>query len=345
MTIHRGAAVITALLVLGAGCGRYDVRNGATSTPMPAAEPFTPVATAPEPTLIDVADPRPGDLRTDADADVLPPGYVAGTGVYAAADVAYGPDPAQVLDLYLPGATDAPVVLFLHSGGWVGGDEDALRPMVLRFVERGYAVASVSYRLAPDHIFPAQIHDVKLAIRWLKLFGETYGLIDGDRIVVYGISAGGHLAAFVAATPGRFEPSGLAPELATFDSSVVGIVSVVGPTDLVDFYRQPHPWALPITEAMVGCSPCADAQLAEASPITHLGPSLPPAYWAYGGLDDDFVHWSAQGVAIASAWGEQAGPGSSWLDVIDDQGHNIDHTTINQRAVEEFVDLATGVRS
>jgi acetyl esterase/lipase len=213
--------------------------------------------------------------------------------------------------------------------------------MVMRFIERGYAVASIGYRLAPAHTFPAQIHDVKRAIRELKVFGEREGLIDGDRIVVFGTSAGGHLAALAGATPGSFEPADLTPEQATFDSTVAGVVSVVGPTDLISFQEQSI-WP-DLAATFLGCEACSAAQLAEASPLTHLGPDLPPAYWAYG-ANDDVVDPTAQGAAIASAWAEQAGPDSSWFDLIEGHGHNIPHWAINQRELEKFVAYAIAQR-
>ena len=203
----------------------------------------------------------------------------------------------------------------------------------------------MGYRLAADHTFPAQINDAKHAIRYLKALGAREGLIDGDRMVLFGTSAGGHIAALVAATPGLFEPAGLTAEETTFDSSVAGLVSVVGPTDLVSLDAPgTDDWIRDLARAMLGCDPCSDAQLAEASPTSYLSPDLPPAYWAYGRTDDHLVHWYTQGVVIASAWAEQVGPGSSRLDLIDGQGHNIFHWSINQRALEEFVDVAVGRR-
>ncbi|MEZ5245618.1 MAG: alpha/beta hydrolase [Acidimicrobiales bacterium] len=293
------------------------------------------------PTL--VADARPGDLRIDPEADALPVGYVAEPADEVIRDISYGPDDAHRMDLYLPDATNAPVVVYLHHGGWTGGDRGDVPDMVLRFVERGYAVASVGYRLAPEHPFPAPMHDVKRAIRELKVFGDETGLIDGDALVLYGISAGGQLAAFAAATVGEFEPEGLTAAQAARDSSVAGIVVVVGPTDLVELYDHPHGWARPMTGAHAGCDPCTGEQLALASPITHVHADMAPAYWAYGGLDP-LVDAAAQGRLIAEAWAEAAGGDASWLDVVENESHVLDETMVNQRSLEAFVDLAAGRR-
>lgn len=286
-----------------------------------------------------VADPVGGDLRFDEKADVLPLAYEPPPPAFTIRDVAYGPDPAQRLDLHLPVEPHAPVVVYLHAGGWIAGDKADVPDLVLRFVERGYAVASIGYRLAPQHTFPAPVHDVKRAVRTLKAYGTEGRAIDGDRMVLFGTSAGGHLAAFVAATPGVYEPEGLDPAVAGFDSTVVGLVSAVGPTDLVSFYDHDNGWARPLTSAFLGCDPCGDDELAAASPIHHLHPDLPPAYWAYG-PEDALIDVDSQAVAMANAWAAAAGPDSSWLDLVDGLGHNLDENTVNQRAIEAFVDRA-----
>jgi len=322
--------------------------RGPTALPRTTEDPAVPVdggenapAVRAAALAVTVPDPRGGDLRIDSDADVLPLSYSPPAAATTILDVAYGSDPAQQLDLYLPLNRNAPVVMFLHSGGWISGDKRNVPDMAMRFVERGYAVVSVEYRLAPQHTFPAQVHDVKHAIRWLKSYGEHAGLVDGNRIVAYGTSAGGHLAAFIGATPGRYEPTELSHDETRFDSTIVGVISVVGPTDLVQLYAQPHPWAAGLAGLFMGCDlACRDEQLAEASIDGYLHADLPPAYWAYGRLDP-LVEPHTQGRVIADAWAADAGVDSSWLDIVDDHGHNVDESSINQRFVEEFVDLAT----
>jgi len=232
-------------------------------------------------------------------------------------------------------------VLFIHPGGWGSGGRDLVPAMVLRFVERDYAVASVDYRGAPDAIFPAQLEDVKRAIRRLKEYGADTGSVAADRIVVYGASSGGILASLVAATPGRFEPVDDPVPQPGVDSAVAGVVSVVGPTDLVSLFDEPNPWAEGAIGIWLGCGPCTDTQLGAASPIDLLQPGLPPAYWAFGGLDA-VVPAATQGPTMAEAWAEVAGADNSWLDVVDGAGHNLDHTVLNQRAIEDFVDRAVG---
>ena len=290
--------------------------------------------------VVVVHDPRPGDLRSDSNADVLPSDYTAPEAHTTILDIAYGDAPEQKLDLYLPAEPFAPVVMYLHSGGWVSGGREIVPPMVLRFVERGYAVASIGYRLAPDHPFPASVEDVKRALRWLRVSSQRDGLIDGERIVVFGTSAGGHIAALVGATPGRFEPTDLTPEQAAVDSTVAGVISIVGPTDLTTFSR-PDSWAESLSEALLGCDPCSPEELAEASPITYMDHELPPAYWVYG-ENDTLVDAVTQGAVAASTWAAQPGESSSWFDLVGGCGHNIDCSTLNQRSLEWFVDHAVG---
>ena len=129
-------------------------------------------------------------------------------GIEYAAVLGYRP---LLLDLYLPdpGASpgQAPVVLFLHGGGWglgsrteVGPPFDDWQPSFFeRLAQAGFAVASADYRLSGEARFPAQLHDAKAAVRWLRRNAGEYQL-DGDRIVAWGASAGGHLAALLGLT-------------------------------------------------------------------------------------------------------------------------------------------------
>ena len=322
----------------------------ASVTTIAAADPSAPVgddavlATDPvDSTTVFTPDPRPGDLRLDGAADTLPVPYTPAAAATTVLDVPYGTDPAQRLDLYLPSNTNAPVVIFAHAGGWIAGGREHVPPMVLRFVERGVAVVSVGYRLAPEHPFPAPVHDLNTAIRWVKAHGDRTGAFDPGRVVLYGASAGGHLVTFAAATPGRFEPPHLAPALAAHDTSVAGVISVVGPTDLVSFESHDNPWARPLAEAFVGCAPCSAGQLREASPIHQLDGELPPAHFVYG-ADDPLVDATTQAVPIAAAWAA-AGAGSVSLDLVDGVGHNLDGGTVNQRAIEAFVDRVAAAQA
>ena len=138
----------------------------------------------------------------------------------------------NVLDLYLPkGAAEEPpaLIVWLHAGGWAGGSRASVRLWALRQVCRGYAVAAVDYRLSEEAVFPAQVRDVRAAIRFLRLNQTAYH-IDTSRIVVWGASAGGHLASLLGTTAGgeEFASPGEDPDIS---SRVSAVIDWWGPTD------------------------------------------------------------------------------------------------------------------
>ena len=113
-----------------------------------------------------------------------------------------------LLDLYLPAnpiRRPIPVIVFLHGGGWSGGTRTTGPDFRRYFAQDGFAIASLEYRLTPAITFPANVEDVRTAVRWLKANAATHGLA-ADRICLWGTSAGGHLAAVAGlAPPGTFE--------------------------------------------------------------------------------------------------------------------------------------------
>jgi acetyl esterase/lipase len=100
-----------------------------------------------------------------------------GTEVHANLEYVPGGNARQQLDLYVPAKTDTllPVIVWVHGGAWMGGSKDDGGP-ALPFVGKGYAVASINYRLSQHAVFPAQIEDCKAAIRWLRANAKTYNL-------------------------------------------------------------------------------------------------------------------------------------------------------------------------
>ena len=153
-------------------------------------------------------------------------------------DLVYAKTPQRelALDLYIPdGATKPPLIVWVHGGAWRAGSK--AKPPALWMLERGYAVASISYRLSQQAVFPAQIHDCKAAIRWLRAHASKYGY-DAERIGAWGASAGGHLVALLGTSSGVKELEG---DLGYNDQSsrVQAVVDYFGPTDVTAMSKFP----------------------------------------------------------------------------------------------------------
>jgi dienelactone hydrolase len=127
-----------------------------------------------------------------------------------------------------------PAVICIHGGGFRAGSRDGYDQLAVRLAERGFVAATISYRLAPKHPFPAAVHDTKAAVRWLRANAAKLG-VDPSRIGVTGGSAGGHLAQFLGVTAHvpRFEGEG---GHAAESSAVACVVNVYGPSDFTKSY-------------------------------------------------------------------------------------------------------------
>jgi acetyl esterase/lipase len=139
---------------------------------------------------------------------------------------------ALQLDLYLPAQTGTgrvPGIVFVHGGGWRAGVRANFAPMAIRMAERGYAAATISYRLSPEALYPAAVQDARAAVRWMRTHAAEYG-IDPSRIAIGGGSAGGQIAALAGVTDGvgRFDPDA-GP--GAVSSSVQAIVNIDGLSD------------------------------------------------------------------------------------------------------------------
>ncbi|MCS7032436.1 MAG: alpha/beta hydrolase, partial [Phycisphaerae bacterium] len=156
-------------------------------------------------------------------------------------DLSYVPEghPRQKLDLYLPPKpeTPLPVVVWIHGGGWSSGSKD--NPPAVRLTSQGYAVASINYRLTDSATFPAQIHDAKAAIRWLRAHADHYGL-DPARIGVWGASAGGQLALLLGVGADVPELEGTLGEHRDQSSRVACVVDYFGTVE----FRKPKEFPL-----------------------------------------------------------------------------------------------------
>ncbi len=141
---------------------------------------------------------------------------------------------SQKLDLYIPraAARPLPIAMYVHGGGMTAGDKSDLEPVFLdALASAGYAVASVNYRLAPESRFPAQIEDVKCAIRYLRAKAPKYGL-NASEVFAFGTSVGGQLVALAALTgPRSAWDAGLYP---AEPSSLRAVADMFGPANLTE---------------------------------------------------------------------------------------------------------------
>lgn len=141
------------------------------------------------------------------------------------------------LDITTPkeGKGPFPALVMVHGGGWIGGDKESLRGFQYHFSQRGIVCISVQYRFAPKNAFPAQIEDVKCAVRWVRANAAKYN-IDPKRIGALGGSAGAHLVALLGTTSDKkiWEGTGGNP---TQSSAICAMVCMSGPYDLPLFQR------------------------------------------------------------------------------------------------------------
>jgi hypothetical protein len=142
------------------------------------------------------------------------------------------------LDLFVPEKADAPLplIIWVHGGGWQNGSKDGGPPLRNGYTERGYAVASINYRLSGHATFPAQIEDCKAAIRWLRAHAAEYRL-DARRFGVWGSSAGGHLVALLG-TSGEVKEFDVGAHLDQ-SSRVQAVCDYYGPMDFTVFVTKP----------------------------------------------------------------------------------------------------------
>lgn len=192
------------------------------------------------------------------------------------------------LDLYRPEKIkNPPLLVWVHGGAWRAGSRDAM-PLG-KLVEQGWAIASVDYRLSPVAQFPAQIHDIKAAIRFLRARQADYGY-DASRIAVAGGSAGGHLAALVGVSNGVKELEGAIGDNVGQSSDVQAVVSFYGASNLNTILAQSTPHGLkvrvPALQLLLGGLPEEKPALARlASPVVHVDKNDPPLLLIHGDQD------------------------------------------------------------
>ena len=212
------------------------------------------------------------------------------------ADIPYaGTDnPRQQLNLLLPetrvGNRPLPVIVYIHGGAWLGGDRAFGHRRLAAFVSSGeYAGVSVGYRLTREAIWPAQIHDCKAAIRWIRANAKQHNL-DPDKIGVIGDSAGGHLVAMLGTSDGVKELEGDLGSHSGVSSRVQCVIDEFGPSDLLAMKEYPsrmnHEEADSPEGMLVGGRVSEKREVAiAASPITYVSNNDPPFLIIHGNRD------------------------------------------------------------
>jgi acetyl esterase/lipase len=195
------------------------------------------------------------------------------------------------LDLYLPGSVDkvkTPLVIWVHGGAWRSGSKEKM-PLDWLVKDHGYAIASVDYRLSPVAAFPAQIHDLKAAVRFLRAKAGDYAYAP-DKIAIAGSSAGGHLVALMGVTNGHQELEGKIGEHLEQSSDVQAVVDYYGPTNFMTILQQSTVHGLgvrvPALQLLLRGQPEDKTDLANlASPVFHVDATDPPLLMIHGDQD------------------------------------------------------------
>jgi acetyl esterase/lipase len=191
------------------------------------------------------------------------------------------------LDLYLPAGVQAPpLIVWVHGGAWRTGDKSQYPKPLLG---QGFALASVDFRQSTEARFPAAVHDIKAAIRFLRAKAAEYGYRT-ERIAISGASSGGHLAALTGLTNGNKELEGTVGDHPGQSSSVQAIVSYFGASNLTTILAQSTPFGLnvrrPALDLLLGAQPDKVPELAQlASPVLHVGKASPPLLLLHGEQD------------------------------------------------------------
>ena len=200
------------------------------------------------------------------------------------------------LDVYRPRAASepTPTLIYIHGGGWTNGSRQASALTVLPYLEMGWSVVNISYRLADAAHAPAAVEDCRCALRWVYRNAEQFNF-DLDRIVVTGNSAGGHLSLTTGMLPAsagldrqcpgdrrRTWPTGN-PSIA--ELKVAAIINWYGITDVHDLAHRPAGTSGNFTEAWLGSRSDRDAVARRVSPTNYVNGDTPPILTIHGDAD------------------------------------------------------------
>ncbi len=187
-----------------------------------------------------------------------------------------------------------PAVLVIHGGAWRQGSKADVRAIAGEFAKRGYVAVAPQYRFCPKDAFPAQVHDVKAAVRWIKSNASKYQ-VDPDRVGAIGFSAGGHLALMLGVTGPADGLEGNVPAGAP-DSRIKAVVNYFGPSDLAatDLPDICKPW---VRDFLGGTPQEKPDAAAKASPLTFVSKDDAPVL-TFQGTKDPLVPYN-QAIKLA----------------------------------------------
>ena len=247
-------------------------------------------------------------------------------------------NPRQQIDLFLPRQQlddkPLPIVAFIHGGGWRKGSRRSGLNFIGPIVQTGkYIGASIGYRLTDEAIWPAQIHDCKAAIRWLRAHAEKYGA-DSKKIIVAGTSAGGHLVAMLGTSGGVSSLEGDLGNWSNKSSRVDGVINFFGPSNLTamgGWHNNPDsPESL-----LLGGPVQENKDIAKAaSPITYVTKDYPP-FLTIHGTNDALVPFE-QSVELTDSL--QKAEVLARLIPIQDGGHGRPHVSELDKRIRLFLE-------
>jgi acetyl esterase/lipase len=281
-------------------------------------------------------------------AELIRPFPPSMRGVERLRDLRYGDHPRHRLDVFRPadGRTGCPVLVQVHGGAWIVGDKrEQGQPLTRHLARRGWVCVAIDYRLSPKARFPDHLVDVKRAIAWVREHVAEYGG-DPATLVITGGSAGGHLAALAALTPGdpRFQPG-----FEHVDTSVLACVPFYGVFDFLDrdALRRNQLTEL-LQKYVMQCDPVAERLLWEAaSPRNSVHADAPP-FFVVQGTDDTLV-WVEEARAFVEDLRAISSAPVLYAEVPHAQ-HAFDvlvtrRTVHTVRAVEQFLDAVVRDRA
>jgi len=328
MTSTKHASIFLILVVASAGLHAQDNQS--------APQPQAPAGRI-----------MPAGTRSSVDTSWIQTKYL---------DVPYASlSAAQKLDLYLPteGAGPFPLIIEIHGGGFVTGSKSSQIGPMLAAVKKGYALASINYRLSGEALWPAQIADVKAAIRFLRANAARYRL-DPDRFAVWGASAGGSLAALAGVSAGIAALADPVPGNAGVSDRVQAVVDWFGP---IYFSTMDAEFAaLGVTAAMGSTNVAGSAEskylgktigtaeaqtlVEAASPRSYISHDDPPFFIQHGTADRNIP--ITQSIDFARSLATVIGSDNVIFEALEGAGHGGSQfeTAANTAKVLDFLDKA-----